>query len=125
MSDFRDCLSRQEFLSITSDIVNAKIHQKVGYSFAINGEWGCGKSTILDMLQEQLGKRYLVIRYNCWKNDIYEDPLIPLLCEFADSLNKEPSVDFQDYEKKAIKNCGSVDKGFIESVVRITVRCDN
>lgn len=111
MSDFKDCLFRTEFLSVASDIVDAKINQKVGYSFAINGEWGCGKSTILNMLQEQLEKRYLVIRYNCWKNDIYEDSLIPLLCEFADALNKELFIAFQDYEKKTLKIAGASIKG--------------
>lgn len=125
MSDFKDCLSRTEFLSVASDIVDAKINQKVGYSFAINGEWGCGKSTILNMLQEQLDKRYLVIRYNCWKNDIYEDPLIPLLCEFADALNKEHFVAFQDYEKKALKIAGASIKGLskllLQSQLGLTV----
>lgn len=125
MSDFKDCLSRTEFLSVTSDIVDAKINQKVGYSFAINGEWGCGKSTVLNMLQEQLEKRYLVIRYNCWKNDIYEDPLIPLLCEFADALNKEHFVAFQDYEKKALKIAGASIKGLskilLQSQLGLTV----
>ena len=125
MSDFKDCLSRTEFLSVASDIVDAKINQKVGYSFAINGEWGCGKSTILNMLQEQLEKRYLVIRYNCWKNDIYEDPLIPLLCEFADALNKEHFVAFQDYEKKALKIAGASIKGLskilLQSQLGLTV----
>ncbi|MBO7550613.1 MAG: hypothetical protein J6T62_03705 [Fibrobacter sp.] len=125
MSDFKDCLFRTEFLSVASDIVDAKINQKVGYSFAINGEWGCGKSTILNMLQEQLDKRYLVIRYNCWKNDIYEDPLIPLLCEFADALNKEHFVAFQDYEKKALKIAGASIKGLskllLQSQLGLTV----
>ena len=125
MSDFKDCLSRTEFLSVASDIVDAKINQKVGYSFAINGEWGCGKSTILNMLEKQLEKRYLVIRYNCWKNDIYEDPLVPLLCEFADALNKENSVAMQDYEKKALKIAGTSIKGLskllLQSQLGLTV----
>ena len=75
-----DQLSRSEFTETVLNIVNNKVEEKKGFSLAIDGEWGCGKTTILDMLQEKLKLRYLVVRYNCWKNDIYEDPLVPLLC---------------------------------------------
>lgn len=60
-----DLLSRDHFVSVVSNIIESKIQQREGYSFAIDGEWGCGKTTVLDMLEERLKNRYLVIRYNC------------------------------------------------------------
>ena len=103
-----DLLSRDHFVSVVSNIVESKIQQKEGYSFAIDGVWGCGKTTVLDMLEERLKNRYLVIRYNCWKYDFYEEPLIALLSEFAKAINSEQAFEFEEYEKKAWKNAGKI-----------------
>ena len=58
----KDLLSRDHFVSVVSNIVDSKIQQKEGYSFAIDGEWGCGKTTVLDILEQRLKSRYLVVR---------------------------------------------------------------
>lgn len=108
MSSITDFLSRDQFISIVSNIVDSKIRQKEGYSFAIDGEWGCGKTTVLDILEERLKCRYLVVRYNCWKYDFYEEPLIALLSEFARAINSEQSFDYEEYEKKAWKIAGKI-----------------
>ena len=108
MSSITDLLSRDQFVSIVSNIVDSKIKQKEGYSFAIDGEWGCGKTTVLDILEERLKCRYLVVRYNCWKYDFYEEPLIALLSEFAKAINSEQSFDYEEHEKKAWKIAGKI-----------------
>ena len=103
-----DLLSRGHFVSVVTNIIESKIQQKEGFSFAIDGEWGCGKTTVLDMLEERLKNRYLVIRYNCWKYDFYEEPLIALLSEFAKAINAEQAFEFEEYEKKAWKIAGKI-----------------
>lgn len=85
-----DLLNQKHFISAATHIIEDKIKAKQGYSFAIDGEWGCGKTTIFDMLEKDLKNRYLIIRYNCWKHDFYEEPLIGLLSEFAKALNANP-----------------------------------
>lgn len=104
----KDLLSRDHFVSVVSNIVDSKIQQKEGYSFAIDGEWGCGKTTVLDILEQRLKSRYLVVRYNCWKYDFYEEPLIALLSEFAKAINSEQTFEFEEYEKKAWKIAGKI-----------------
>ena len=108
MSSTTDLLSRDQFVSVVSNIVDSKIRQKEGYSFAIDGEWGCGKTTVLDILEERLKCKYLVVRYNCWKYDFYEEPLIALLSEFAKAINSEQSFDYEEHEKKAWKIAGKI-----------------
>lgn len=108
MPSTTDLLSRDQFVSIVSNIVDSKIKQKEGYSFAIDGKWGCGKTTVLDILEERLKSRYLVVRYNCWKYDFYEEPLIALLSEFAKAINSEQSFDYEEQEKKAWKIAGKI-----------------
>ena len=104
----QDLLSRDHFVSVVSNIVDCKIQQKEGYSFAIDGEWGCGKTTVLDILEQRLKSKYLVVRYNCWKYDFYEEPLIALLSEFAKAINSEQTFEFEEYEKKAWKIAGKI-----------------
>ena len=121
-----DLLSRNHFVSVVSNIVDSKIQQKEGYSFAIDGEWGCGKTTVLDILEERLKNRYLVIRYNCWKYDFYEEPLIALLSEFAKAINSEQAFDFEEYEKRvwgvAGKMCSGVVSKLIQSETGLDIR---
>ena len=108
MTLVEDILDRRPFLSAITQIVETKIMQKKGYSFAIDGEWGSGKTTILDMLQYRLKNKYLVVRYNCWKYDFYEEPLIALLSVFADAINSEQNFEYEDNEKKAKKIVGKI-----------------
>ncbi|UNV89533.1 MULTISPECIES: P-loop NTPase fold protein [unclassified Comamonas] len=48
--------------------------------FAIDGEWGTGKSFFIDCWIEDLrAKGHLVSRFDAWKNDIVDEPLIGFL----------------------------------------------
>ena len=76
--------------------------------FALNGAWGSGKSFVLDMLEEKLqdvqrgnttSRRFFVIRYNCWKYDYYEEPLIAIVAAMIDIIESQTQV-FPDSEKK-------------------------
>lgn len=109
MSDIQpktDCLNRQEFIDTTVKITRELADNHKGCSFAINGKWGCGKSFILDRLEEQLsvfqdpnaaGDRYYILQYNCWQYDFYEEPSIAIVAAIQDEiirqtkLLKEPS----------------------------------
>lgn len=90
-----DYLSRQPYLDLLkSIIVNQKDNQS-GYSFAIDGEWGCGKTWILTELKCQLAEnsdiRYLIFHYNAWENDFYDEPLVAILSVMIEKLNQVTS----------------------------------
>ena len=94
-----DHLSRQPFIDMLKTIVQSQRGNPAGYSFAIDGEWGCGKTWVLDALEEQLsadgGSPYLVFRYNAWENDFYDEPLAAILSVMIGRLNgvtKQKSV---------------------------------
>ena len=45
--------------------------------FSIDGDWGTGKSFFINLWMQQLQKDgHLVSRFDAWKNDIIDDPLI-------------------------------------------------
>ena len=85
----QDMLGRGPFVSLLENIIVQKTNTCEGFSFAIDGKWGCGKSWILKELEQKLElKNYLVIHYNCWENEYYEEPLVAILSVIIDKLNQ-------------------------------------
>lgn len=63
--------------------------------FAIDGEWGTGKSFFIDCWIEDLrAKGHLVSRFDAWKNDIVDEPLIGFLSHIY--------KDVGDWDKKRL-----------------------
>ena len=89
MTDF---LSRQPYLDLLKSIIANQCDNPIGYSFAIDGEWGCGKSWVLTELESQLKvenkNKYLIFHYNAWENDFYEEPLVAILSVMIEKLNQ-------------------------------------
>lgn len=84
-----DHLSRQPFINLLKNIIANQSSNKNGYSIAIDGDWGSGKTWILNMLESQLpSDEYLVFHYNAWENDFYEEPLVALLSVMIEKLNE-------------------------------------
>lgn len=80
-----DYLNRKEFVSRFINIIEN--YDKDNFSIAIDGLWGIGKSWILNNIENQLKEKYIIIKFNAWENDFYEEPLIALLTTIIDQLN--------------------------------------
>lgn len=92
-----DILNRGEFIQRAVDIVKLISSHKGNMTFAIDGAWGCGKTFVLEEIEDRLSndpsKNYLVIPYNCWQYDYYDEPLVALVAalnDFADSTKVIP-----------------------------------
>ncbi len=85
-----DYLSRQPYLDLLKSIIANQCGNPSGYSFAIDGEWGSGKTWILTELENQLLEdsehKYLIFHYNAWENDFYEEPLVAILSVMIEKL---------------------------------------
>ena len=58
---------------------------------ALNGPWGCGKTTFIRMWGEKLREVGCPVFYfNAWQNDYVEDPLIPLISSLTGSDEEVP-----------------------------------
>ena len=54
-----------------------------GFVMTINGKWGSGKTTFVQMWQQQMNNNgYETVYYNAWENDYISDPLISMIAEF-------------------------------------------
>lgn len=99
--DRLDILNREVFVDQLLQLTERISERKTSVSFAIDGAWGCGKSFVLDMFAEQLEQiqseetltdKYLIVRYNCWKYDYYEEPLIAIVSTIIDAINEKTKV---------------------------------
>ena len=61
------------------------IYKDTGCVIAVNGKWGTGKTTFMQMWQASLPKKdYSTIYYNAWETDYFTDPLTAILGELKD-----------------------------------------
>ena len=106
--DKLDILNRDAFIEQLLKLIENISDNKSSTCFAINGPWGCGKTFVLDMFQEQLEQiqdentctnKYFVIPYNCWKFDYYEEPLVAIVASMM-SIIEEKTKLFPDSEQK-------------------------
>lgn len=122
-----DYLYRQPFINLLKNIIANQSATKTGYSVAIDGEWGSGKTWVLNELESQLDKKYLVFHYNAWENDYYEEPLVAILSVMIEKLNLiskqksfyESSVD--ELLKETISDLGILVSGIVKTVVKIDI----
>ena len=106
--DKLDILNRDQFVEQLLSLTQALSANKASTCFALNGPWGSGKTFVLNMFQEQLEQiqseetssdRYFVIRYNCWKFDYYEEPLVAIVATMMSVIEEKTKL-FPDGEKK-------------------------
>ena len=101
--DKLDILNRDKFVEQLVRLIENISDNKTSTCFAINGEWGSGKSFVLDMFEEELNgpysEKYFVVRYNCWKYDYYEEPLIAIVSAIISEIKKKTKF-FPDSQEK-------------------------
>ena len=114
----QDMLGREPFVSLLENIIIQKTNAHEGFSFAIDGKWGCGKSWIIKELEKKLEPRYFVVHYNCWENEYYEEPLVAILSVIVDKLNQLQETLPDDNKKSAIK----IAITFLTKVISIIIK---
>lgn len=107
MNNKLDILNRYEFVCSLINLVENISVAKTSVTFALDGKWGSGKSFVLDMFEEELSRiqseetatdKYFIIRYNCWKNDYYQEPLIAIVSSIVSSIEEKTKL-FPDTEE--------------------------
>jgi len=96
-----DLLNRSIFVNYISDVINQCNPQK-SFVFALNGAWGSGKTTILNLVKDTLKSEKIIIidNFNPWKYNSNET----LFRGFYDSITKNENFDFDYSLYKKIYN---------------------
>lgn len=93
-----DILYREEFINKIISEINYVNHTNSNLFIMIDGTWGSGKTTILKMLGNKISGICNVIKYNCWENSFYSEPLIALISVVTEQLN-----DYKDINKTGLR----------------------
>lgn len=126
-----DFLSRDKIIDLLKTVIETQSKNSLGYSFAIDGKWGCGKTWLLNELEAQLAEdkecNYLIFHYNAWENDFYEEPLVAILSVMIEKLNEvikqksfyESAV--EELLKEALNDLNILVCGIIKGVTKIDI----
>lgn len=86
-----------------------------GFTMAVDGRWGEGKTTFIRMWQKKLNnKGYKTIYLNSWENDFMSDPLLYILGEMRFFFSSEGEHKFDD----VVKLGGAFSKKSIPALVK-------
>ncbi|MCQ2470710.1 MAG: KAP family NTPase [Clostridia bacterium] len=115
-----DYLQREDYICDIYNIAMNLSRDKSNISFAIDGEWGCGKTFLLEMIEEELKEcqseetnndRFAVFHYNCWQYDYYEEPLVAIVSMMINQIEKSENLLTTEQKKKTLavlKGVGTV-----------------
>ena len=97
-----DLLNREEDLKkIIKVIETLSTNKENSNSYAIEGNWGCGKSWLINRLAVELydmqdldiaGGKYCVLKFNPWEYDYYNEPLLSLILSLKNQVKAETSI---------------------------------
>ena len=103
-----DTLNRDTYIQNIKHVIEVLKKNGNGGSFAISAGWGYGKTFILEKLESELSsnKDFYILRYDCWKYNYYEEPLMALLASMVDQLQ---DVDYiREVLKTTVKALGYI-----------------
>ena len=98
MPNITDRIGRDDIVNKINSIIS-NMRQDAHCCIALNGDWGSGKTFVMDMLNSKCSESQdnIVIKYDAWANSFYSDPLIAILSCLIDELNRNLIL-FDNYE---------------------------
>lgn len=96
---FRNCkLGRQKYAEVLKTLT---IGNNNGCVISLNGAWGTGKTTFIQMFKQMMNNEgYPTLYFNAWETDYISDPIIGLLGEMKKLEGKGTSSNLKDMVQK-------------------------
>lgn len=87
--ELQDKIGREDVVNKICTLVD-RLQKDAHFCLALDGEWGSGKSFVMQMLEQKFHEHpeYIVIKYDAWKNNFYSDPLIAILYCLLDGIKE-------------------------------------
>lgn len=123
-----DLLDRQAFIDQMLLVAETLSKNKKNVCYALNGSWGVGKSFVLDMFEKQASlvgqdgtvlPRYLILRYNCWEYDYYEEPLFAIVASMLDQIEENVNLLSEESRSRFLGVLKVIGKGVFNKAIRV------
>ena len=92
-----DLLNNEAIAKTVVNLIKESNNQPISIGF--HGDWGAGKSSILEMIEDLFnhtdkddGKKYCCIRFNGWKHQGFEDSKIALMSAIVSELTAKENL---------------------------------
>lgn len=113
-----DIFKRKNVADYVTEIIKNKdqiFDEQQSLVIAIDSPWGTGKTTFLELWKKELelNEEFTVISYNSWKEDDYNNPLIPLSIK----ITKEIKGLEEDIKNKILKSAKIIGLSMIENII--------
>lgn len=70
--------------SVQKELLSKKLER--GHILNLDAGWGEGKTTFIRLWEEDLRPNYITVYFDAWKNDYYDDPLVPFFASLDSKL---------------------------------------
>lgn len=127
MYEKEDVLDREEFINKVINLIRAITENNKSCSFAIDGQWGSGKSFVLDKIKTKLedeqsetlaGDKYFVFYYNCWEYDYYDEPIISIISSLWENINQKTKLFTPEVRDKFLKMTKAIAKAVASGALK-------
>lgn len=96
-----DKLEFEKFAQNYSDFLK-KI--KLPFCFGLFGDWGSGKTTIMNFMKDYLSKdnKVVTVWFDSWKYENYDNLLFPLMCEISNRAPEEKKNNVNEFIRETL-----------------------
>ena len=109
-----DALDRLKVADALTDLIR---HQSDSLVVSLNGQWGTGKTFLLKRWQKKLDQEgFHAIYFNAWEDDFCDDPLVAIIGQLSEFLEKEEVL--KEYAPKIKKALNPLLIRTLESVTK-------
>lgn len=119
-----DQLNRADLAERLEDLILREHEREEGaFVLSLDGRFGSGKTTFLDMWETQLkAANYQVVRINAWETDFAKEPIVPVMSALMDFLYQQESLEpaGEEFLKVGEKLLGVVSLGASQFIRRST-----
>lgn len=96
-----DVLGREQYVQELLELTITLSNNRSNCCFTIDGEWGIGKTFVLEMFEEEMeniiseetnDNKFYLFHYNCWQYDYYDEPSIAIVSSMLETAKYEISL---------------------------------
>ena len=107
-----DGLKMNFFCHSVLRVVQREINNHDGLFVSLNGTYGCGKTTCLGYIKKEFEadkeNKYIIVSYDAWNNNFYDNSMISILNEISKTLNEIDLLDLKEEFIITSRNIGKL-----------------